>query len=105
MVSFTAASNVTGMVFDLARVRDMVRSSITPNPSPKGRGESNNRNDSPLFIVDASQAIPHFRVDVGALDIDYLVFTGHKLMADTGIGILYGKKALLKNLTPSFSGG
>lgn len=58
-----------------------------------------------LFIVDASQAVPHFQVDVQALDIDYLVFTGHKLMSDTGIGIMYGKKPLLKALVPSIGGG
>lgn len=88
-VSFTAASNVTGAVFDLARVRDLVRS----------------KNLQTLIIVDASQGIPHFRMDVQALDIDYLVFTGHKLMSDTGLGIMYGKKSLLKALTPSVGGG
>lgn len=44
-------------------------------------------------------------MDVQALDIDYLVFTGHKLMSDTGIGIMYGKKPLLKALIPSIGGG
>jgi len=44
-------------------------------------------------------------VDVQTLDIDYMVFTGHKLMSDTGIGIMYGKKSLLKKLTPSIGGG
>lgn len=85
VVSFTAVSNVTGSVFNLARVRDIIRS----------------KNPTSLFIVDGSQAIPHFRVDVQALDVDYLVFTGHKLMSDTGIGIMYGKKPLLKALIPS----
>lgn len=81
----SAASNVTGAAFDLARIRDTIRS-FSPQV---------------LFVVDASQAVPHFRVDVSTLDIDYMVFTGHKIMADTGIGIMYGKKSLLKALTPS----
>lgn len=89
VVSLTAASNVTGAVFDLARVRDILRS----------------RSPSSLFVVDASQSVPHFRVDVQVLDIDYLVFTGHKLMSDTGLGIMYGKKSLLKALVPSIGGG
>ena len=59
------------------------------------------KNPEILFMVDGSQAIPHFQLDVQTLDIDYLIFTGHKLMADTGIGIMYGKKALLKTLVPS----
>lgn len=89
VVSLTAASNVTGAVFDLAQVRDLVRS----------------KNPTSLFVIDASQAVPHFFIDVQALDIDYLVFTGHKLMSDTGLGIMYGKKPLLKALTPSIGGG
>jgi len=89
VVSLTAASNVTGTVFDLAKVRDIIRS----------------KNPAILFVVDASQAVPHFKVDVQTLDIDYLVFTGHKCMSDTGIGIMYGKKSLLKTLVPSIGGG
>lgn len=89
VISLTATSNVTGAVFDLARVRDMVHS----------------KNPTSLFVVDASQAVPHFKVDVQAFDIDYLVFTGHKCMSDTGIGIMYGKKSLLKALIPSIGGG
>lgn len=104
VVSFTAASNVTGAVFDLARVRNLIRSkNLKPSP-PTPLPESEGRK-SPLFIVDASQAVPHFQVDVQALDIDYLVFTGHKCMSDTGIGIMYGKKPLLKALIPSIGGG
>ncbi|HBA45357.1 TPA: hypothetical protein DEG21_01770 [Patescibacteria group bacterium] len=42
-----------------------------------------------IFIVDASQAIPHFKVDVAKINCDFLVFTAHKVMADTGLGVLY----------------
>lgn len=61
--------------------------------------------DRPLLIVDGSQAVPNFMVDVRSLDIDFMFFTGHKMMADSGIGVLYGKKRLLKSMVPSIGGG
>lgn len=56
-------------------------------------------------LVDAAQSIPHFPVDVQDLDCDFLAFSGHKLFGPTGIGILYGKKALLDTLPPYHGGG
>lgn len=56
-------------------------------------------------LVDAAQAVPHFKVDVNALDCDFLVFSGHKLFAPTGIGILYGKKDILNEMPPFQGGG
>jgi selenocysteine lyase/cysteine desulfurase len=61
--------------------------------------------DNFFFVIDASQAVPHFRVDVQQLDADFLYFTGHKLGALTGIGVLYGREALLQELLPGLSGG
>ena len=58
-----------------------------------------------VVVVDAAQSAPHIRVDVQALGADFLVFSGHKLMAPMGIGVLYGKKALLENMTPFMRGG
>lgn len=58
-----------------------------------------------IVIVDASQSIPHFRVDVQDLDCDFLVFSGHKMLAPLGIGVLYGKKELLNKMTPFLMGG
>ncbi len=58
-----------------------------------------------LVIVDAAQAVPHFKVDVKAIDADFLAFSGHKMLGPTGIGILYGKKALLDKLEPVEYGG
>lgn len=57
------------------------------------------------MVIDGSQAFPHFAVDVVDLDIDFFIATGHKIMSDTGIGILYGKKSLLQKMEPAFSGG
>ena len=58
-----------------------------------------------IVVVDASQSIPHMRVDVQKLDADFLVFSGHKMLAPLGIGVLYGKKELLNKMTPFLMGG
>ena len=58
-----------------------------------------------IVIVDASQSIPHMRIDVQDLNCDFLVFSGHKMLAPLGIGVLYGKKNLLNNMTPFIMGG
>jgi cysteine desulfurase / selenocysteine lyase len=56
-------------------------------------------------LIDGSQAAPHRRVDVQALDCDFYVFTGHKVYGPTGIGVLYGKAALLDAMPPYQGGG
>ncbi len=58
-----------------------------------------------VVIVDGAQSVPHFSVDVKALDIDFLVFSGHKMLAPMGVGVLYGKEHLLDNMPPFLSGG
>ena len=58
-----------------------------------------------LLIVDGAQSVPHMKVDVKKLDIDFLAFSGHKMLGPTGIGCLYGKTELLKNLSPFLGGG
>lgn len=58
-----------------------------------------------LTLVDAAQSIPHMPVDVQALDADFLVFSGHKMCAPTGIGVLYGKRTLLDAMPPWMGGG
>ncbi len=56
-------------------------------------------------LVDGAQAVPHMKVDVRDLDADFYVFSGHKLSGPTGIGVLYGKKALLEKMPPWHGGG
>jgi cysteine desulfurase / selenocysteine lyase len=56
-------------------------------------------------LLDAAQAVAHFPVDVQALDCDFLVFSGHKLFGPTGIGVLYGRQALLEAMPPYQTGG
>ena len=58
-----------------------------------------------IMVVDAAQAAPHMNVDVQDLDCDFLAFSGHKMCGPTGIGVLYGKKALLENMEPVEFGG
>jgi cysteine desulfurase / selenocysteine lyase len=56
-------------------------------------------------LIDGAQAVPHGRVDVAALDCDFYVFSGHKLFGPSGIGVLYGKRALLEAMPPYMTGG
>ena len=59
-----------------------------------------------IFVVcDAAQSVPHIKVDVQDLDVDFLAFSGHKMLGPTGIGVLYGKKELLEHLEPTNFGG
>jgi cysteine desulfurase/selenocysteine lyase len=58
-----------------------------------------------LALIDGAQAAPHLQVDVRALDADFYAFSGHKTLGPTGIGILYGKQALLENMPPYQGGG
>ncbi|MDP5038843.1 MAG: aminotransferase class V-fold PLP-dependent enzyme [Candidatus Gracilibacteria bacterium] len=86
VVSLTHVSNVTGQIFDLKSVKKLLR-------------------DDTLFIVDASQSVPHFKVDVQEIGADFVFFTAHKIMADSGIGVIWGKKELLEKYEPVFCGG
>ena len=58
-----------------------------------------------IVIVDASQSIPHMKIDVQDLDADFLVFSGHKMLAPLGIGVLYGKREILNKMNPFLMGG
>ena len=57
------------------------------------------------MVLDAAQSAPHMPIDVRALDVDFLAFSGHKLMGPMGIGVLYGKRALLEEMPPFLTGG
>ncbi len=86
VVSISAASNVTGALYDIAAIATKLRPET-------------------FFIVDGSQAIPHGTIDVVANRIDALIFTGHKIMADSGLWVLYLAKKHIKALTPARWGG
>lgn len=58
-----------------------------------------------VAVVDGAQSVPHMRVDVRATDADFYVFSGHKMLAPMGIGVVYGKKELLNKMPPFLTGG
>lgn len=58
-----------------------------------------------IAVVDASQSVPHMKIDVQKLDADFLVFSGHKMLAPLGIGVLYAKSKLLEKMKPFLFGG
>ena len=58
-----------------------------------------------ITIIDAAQSAPHMPLDVADLDCDFLTFSGHKMLAPTGIGVLYGKKEILEEMPPYQKGG
>lgn len=88
LFAVTHVSNVLGTVNKLPELIALVRSA----------GEA-------LILVDGAQGVMHHPVDVQALDCDFYVFSGHKIYGPSGIGILYGKKALLDSMPPWEGGG
>ncbi|WHU49565.1 cysteine desulfurase [Gordonia sp. L191] len=87
VVAFTHQSNVTGAVADVA---ELVRRA---------------RAVGALVVLDACQSVPHMPVDFTALDVDFAAFSGHKMFGPSGVGVLYGKQALLNALPPFLTGG
>ncbi len=87
LVSVTGQSNVLGLRPDLERVIRVAHAA------------------GARVLVDAAQLVAHHPIDVAALDVDMLAFSGHKMYGPTGIGVLYGKRDLLRNLPPFLGGG
>ena len=67
--------------------------------------EKTRRLSSAYILIDGAQSAPHFKIDVQKLDCDFFVFSGHKMYAPMGTGILYGKESVLENLHPFHGGG
>ena len=87
LVAFTAVSNALGTVLPAAELVAAARAV------------------GALVLVDAAQAVPHQKVDVRALDCDFLAFSGHKLYGPTGIGVLWGRESVLRDMPPWQGGG
>lgn len=87
IVALSLASNVLGTIYDIERV---VRYA---------------KKQGAVVIIDATAAVGHANVDVRSLDCDFLFFSGHKMLGPTGVGVLYGRKEILTQLHPVFSGG
>jgi len=78
-----------------------VLGTIIPIKEIVARAKANNV----ITVIDGAQATPHFKVDVQALDCDFYAFSAHKIFGPTGIGVLYGKEALLEEMPPYQGGG
>ena len=88
IVSVIHASNVLGTINDIEKLIGLAKK------------------NKAISIIDAAQSITHMKIDVKKLDCDFLVFSSHKVLGPTGVGILYGKEKLLKKLKPyQFGGG
>lgn len=87
LVAVTHVSNVVGRVNPIRQLADMAHK------------------HGAVMVVDGAQSTPHIPVDVQALDADFLVFSGHKVYGPMGIGVLYGRRALLEEMPPFLTGG
>ncbi len=87
LVAFTHMSNVLGTINPAETIISMAHQA------------------GALTLVDAAQSVPHFPVNVQQLDADFMAFSGHKMCGPTGIGVLYGKRAILEATPPYMGGG
>ena len=87
LVAFTHMSNVLGTINPAETIISMAHQA------------------GAITLVDAAQSVPHLPVNVQQLDADFLAFSAHKMCGPTGIGILYGKKAILEAMPPYMGGG
>lgn len=87
IVALTHASNVLGTINDVKEIAKIAH------------------DYEALIVVDGAQSVPHMRVNVRDLDVDFLAFSAHKMLGPTGLGVLYGKANILENLEPPIVGG
>ncbi len=87
LFAFTAASNVLGTINPVRELTDAAHKA------------------GALVLLDACQSVPHLPVDVQALDVDFMAFSGHKMLGPTGIGVLWGRREILNAMPPFMGGG
>ena len=88
VVSIVGESNISGMLPDIKKINSLIKE----------------KTDA-VYIVDGAQLVPHRKIDVQNLGIDFLCVSGHKMLGPTGIGVVWGRKELLDNLDPVYGGG
>lgn len=86
-VALAHVSNVLGVVNPIKEIAELVHQA------------------NALLVVDGAQSVPHMKIDVQDLDVDFFAFSGHKMLGPTGIGVLYGKEGLLERMSPVEFGG
>ena len=87
ILAMTGQSNVTGVIPPVAEITALAHEAGVP------------------VLADGAQLVPHHPVDVTALDVDFLAFSGHKMLGPLGLGVLYGKRDRLEALPPFLAGG
>jgi cysteine desulfurase/selenocysteine lyase len=87
LVAFSHMSNVLGTINPAAEIVRMAKAA------------------GAVTLIDGAQSVPHFPVNVQALEVDFLAFSGHKMLGPTGIGVLYGRESLLDAMPPFLGGG
>ena len=88
VVSIVGESNISGMLPDIKSINTLIKE----------------KTDA-IYIVDGAQLVPHRKIDVQDLGIDFLCVSGHKMLGPTGIGVVWGRKELLQKLDPVYGGG
>ena len=88
IVSLVGESNISGMLTDIKKLNSLIKEETDA-----------------IYIVDGAQLVPHRKIDVQDLGIDFLCVSGHKMLGPTGIGIVWGRKELLENMDPVYGGG
>lgn len=88
LVAFSHMSNVLGTINPVREIIQMIR-----------------QKTSAVVLVDGAQSVPHFAVDVRALDADFYAFSSHKMLGPAGVGVLYGKLSILESMPPFLTGG
>ena len=88
VVSIVGESNMSGMLPNIKKLNSLIR-------------EKTNA----IYIVDGAQLVPHRKIDVQDLGIDFICVSGHKMLGPTGIGVVWGRKELLEKLDPVYGGG
>ncbi len=89
LFALTGASNAIGTLVNIKKMVEMVKS----------------KNPEVVVVLDASQMVPHMKVDVSKLPVDFVAFSGHKMLGPTGVGVLWGKKEVLNKMEPFLYGG
>lgn len=87
VISVAQVTNVLGFIVDIKNIAKIAHE------------------NGAILVCDGAQSVPHFKIDVKDLDCDFLAFSGHKMCGPTGIGVMYGKYELLKQMEPLMSGG